>query len=117
MAGTSVEQAGVDPIDYAAIVASWSPEERKGREKKFLRKIDARLIPILVSSKSKRYNWREADQQKFIMYIMNYIDRNALPHARVQGLEDDLGLKGVQYNIVLSLTFIGYILMQGQLPF
>lgn len=47
------------------------------------------------------------------MYVMNYIDRNALPHARVQGLEDDLGLSGYQYNIVLSLTFVGYILMQG----
>lgn len=47
------------------------------------------------------------------MYIMNYIDRNALPHARVQGLEEDLGLEGVQYNVVLSVTFIGYILMQG----
>lgn len=46
------------------------------------------------------------------MYIMNYIDRNALPQARIQGLEKDLGLKGVEYNIVLSLTFVGYILMQ-----
>lgn len=45
---------------------------------------------------------------------MNYIDRNALPHARVQGIEEDLGLAGYEYNIVLSLTFIGYILMQGQ---
>lgn len=48
-----------------------------------------------------------------LMYVMNYIDRNALPHARVQGLEDDLGLSGFEYNIVLSLTFVGYILMQG----
>lgn len=46
------------------------------------------------------------------MYIMNYIDRNALPQARVQGLEDDVGLKGSEYNVVLSFTFIGYILMQ-----
>ncbi|KAH7002144.1 major facilitator superfamily domain-containing protein [Ilyonectria destructans] len=82
-------------VDYAAIVAAWSPEERIAREKKFLRKIDFRLLPILI-----------------VMYIMNYIDRNAVPHARVQGLEEDLGLKGVQYNIVLSVTFIGYILMQ-----
>lgn len=50
MTGTSIQQAGVEPVDYAAIVASWSPEERKEREKKFLRKIDARLIPILVST-------------------------------------------------------------------
>lgn len=47
------------------------------------------------------------------MYIMNYIDRNAVPHARVQGLEEDLNMHGVEYNIVLSLTFVGYILMQG----
>ncbi|RDW64414.1 uncharacterized protein DSM5745_09825 [Aspergillus mulundensis] len=35
-----------------------------------------------------------------------------LPQARVQGLEEDLNLSGYQYNIVLSVTFIGYILMQ-----
>lgn len=42
----------VDPdgtaMDYAAIVVAWSPEERAAREKKFLRKIDYRLLPILV---------------------------------------------------------------------
>ncbi|KAK9777961.1 putative Major facilitator superfamily (MFS) profile domain-containing protein [Seiridium cardinale] len=81
--------------NYAAIVASWSPEERAEREKKLMRKIDFRLLPILI-----------------VMYIMNYIDRNALPQAKVQGLVTDTGLAGVEYNIVLSLTFIGYILMQ-----
>lgn len=50
------------------------------------------------------------------MYIMNYIDRNALPQARIQGIEADVGLKGVEYNIVLSLTFIGYISMQSRHP-
>lgn len=48
---------------------------------------------------------------------MNYIDRNALPQAKVQGLVADIGLVGVEYNIVLSLTFIGYILMQGMNSF
>ncbi|KAF7560949.1 hypothetical protein G7046_g3207 [Stylonectria norvegica] len=91
------QPAGVEgvTIDYAAIVAAWSPEERAEREKKFLRKIDFRLLPILI-----------------VMYIMNYIDRNAVPQARVQGLEADIGLKGVEYNVVLSVTFVGYILMQ-----
>ncbi|KXH24975.1 major facilitator superfamily transporter [Colletotrichum salicis] len=46
------------------------------------------------------------------MYILNYIDRNAVPHARVQGLEKDLGMSGYKYNIVLSVTFIGCIAMQ-----
>lgn len=48
------------------------------------------------------------------MYILNYVDRNALPQAKVQGISEDIGLAGIEYNIVLSLTFIGYILMQGQ---
>lgn len=48
------------------------------------------------------------------MYILNYIDRNALPQAKVQGISEDIGLAGIEYNVVLSLTFIGYILMQGE---
>ncbi|KAJ0350492.1 hypothetical protein KNSL1_003894 [Colletotrichum chrysophilum] len=91
----NVVNTGSSPVDYAAIVASWSPEERSEREKKFVRKIDWRLLPILI-----------------IVYITNYIDRNAVPHARVQGLEKDLNMSGYQYNIVLSVTFVGYISMQ-----
>lgn len=49
---TKSQPAGTEgvTIDYAAIVASWSPEERAEREKKFLKKIDYRLLPILVST-------------------------------------------------------------------
>ncbi|EMR71852.1 putative mfs transporter protein [Eutypa lata UCREL1] len=95
MAKGTVSEVGADgtAIDYAAIVTAWSSEERAEREKKFLRKIDYRLLPILI-----------------VMYVLNYIDRNALPQARIQGIEKDIGLVGVEYNIVLSLTFIGYIL-------
>lgn len=50
---------------------------------------------------------------QIVMYVLNYIDRNALPQARIQGIEKDIGLVGVEYNIVLSLTFIGYILVRG----
>ncbi|RMY15276.1 hypothetical protein D0868_00990 [Hortaea werneckii] len=81
--------------EWSAKIAAWPPEERRQQGKKLVRKIDVRLLPIL-----------------FIMYILNYVDRNALPQARVQGLEDHIGLQGVQYNVVLSLTFIGYILWQ-----
>ena len=50
----------------------------------------------------------------FILLILNYLDRNALASARVQGLEKDLGLKGDQFNIAVSILFAGYIL--GQIP-
>jgi hypothetical protein len=52
---------------------------------------------------------------QILVYILNYVDRNALPQARIQGLEDDIGLVGVQYNVCLSILFVGYILMQGML--
>lgn len=44
--------------EWSAKIAAWSPEERRQQEKKLVRKIDARLLPIL-----------------FIMYILNYVDR------------------------------------------
>ena len=34
--------------------------------------------------------------------------------ARVQGLEEDLGMEGNQFNIAVSVLFVGYIL--GQIP-
>lgn len=41
--------ANAGNINYMEIVAAWSPEERAEREKKLLRRIDWRLLPILVS--------------------------------------------------------------------
>jgi MFS family permease len=40
--------------------------------------------------------------------------RLTISAARVQGLEKDLGMKGNQFNIAISVLFVGYIL--GQLP-
>lgn len=48
------------------------------------------------------------------MYWLNYLDRNAITLARLNGLEKDLGLKGVEYNTCVSILFVGYIL--GQIP-
>lgn len=44
--------------------------------------------------------------------ICSYLDRNALPNARVQGIEDDLNLKGNQFNIAISVLFAGYLALQ-----
>jgi hypothetical protein len=49
------------------------------------------------------------------MYFLNYLDRNALPQARLNSLEKDLNLKGVQYNTAISILFVGYLLMQSML--
>ncbi|KAM0718040.1 hypothetical protein Q7P37_006372 [Cladosporium fusiforme] len=71
-----------------------SPEELVA-EKKLRKKIDSLIMPIVVT-----------------VYLMNYIDRNNYAAARLQGLEDDLGLVGNQYQTGLSILFVGYVLMQ-----
>ncbi|KAJ7068619.1 MFS general substrate transporter [Mycena amicta] len=68
--------------------------ERRALEKKLLRKIDARmsiLIPI---------------------YILNYIDRNNAAAARNRGLTADLHLTGQEFPTLLSILYVGYIIMQ-----
>lgn len=114
---------------WKLLVDSWSPEERAAKEKRFVRRIDFRLLPILVCC-TRLQNVIKAKLTIIAHHVyyelhskipcfkgrpncLHLQDRNALPQARVQGLEEDTGLVGVEYNIVLSLTFIGYILMQG----
>ncbi|KAJ5819061.1 hypothetical protein N7474_004652 [Penicillium riverlandense] len=78
-----------------AYVASLSPEERERAEKALVRKIDFRLLPMII-----------------IMYILNYLDRNNIAAARLAGLPQDLNLQGNQYATCVSILFVGYLLMQ-----
>ncbi|GEQ67975.1 hypothetical protein JCM33374_g1641 [Metschnikowia sp. JCM 33374] len=73
----------------------YTDEEIDEMHIKITRKVDIRLIPMLV-----------------LLYIMNYLDRNNIASARLGGLESDLGLTGNQYQICISILFVGYILMQ-----
>lgn len=69
-------------------------EERKKLERKLLRKLDLRMSILIV------------------IYILNYIDRNNASAARLRGFEADLHLKGQQFATILSILYVGYILMQ-----
>ncbi|KAJ5251624.1 hypothetical protein N7489_002034 [Penicillium chrysogenum] len=76
--------------DYSGATAKIDPAEIK-----LVRKLDLRIMPIL-----------------WAMYFLNYIDRNAIANARLNNLEEDLGLVGTQYNTCISILFVGYLLMQ-----
>ena len=77
------------------LVKAMSPDERELAERLLVRKIDLRLLPMIV-----------------LIYIMNYIDRNNIASARLQGLEAELGLTDTQYLTSVSILFVGYLLMQ-----
>jgi sugar phosphate permease len=48
------------------------------------------------------------------MYWLNYLDRNAIALAKINGIQKDLNLSGTQYQTCVSILFVGYIL--GQIP-
>ncbi|KAF2772476.1 MFS general substrate transporter [Teratosphaeria nubilosa] len=78
-----------------AVHLSHLTEEEKILEKQLRRRIDTLIMPLVI-----------------LVYLMNYIDRNNYAAARLQGLEKDLGLTGDQYQLGLSILFVGYVLMQ-----
>ena len=68
------------------LIKDLSPEARAELERKLVRRIDLRLMPMIV-----------------LMYIMNYLDRNNIASARVAGLQKDLGLSDTQYQVFEQL--------------
>ena len=46
---------------------------------------------------------------------MAHIDRANIGNAKIEGMVEDLGMSGIQYNIALSLFFIPYILLEGMI--
>lgn len=66
-----------------------SEKERK----KILLKVDLHMIPALA-----------------LIYLFSYIDRANIGNAKIEGLEKDLGLSSSQYNVVLSMFFLTYVI-------
>ncbi|RDW85199.1 MFS transporter-6 [Coleophoma cylindrospora] len=62
-------------------------------EKRMLRKFDLHILPVLS-----------------IMYLFNSIDKSNLGNAKTGGLTTDLGFKGNQYNILLSIFYVPLVL-------
>ncbi|KAF4953341.1 hypothetical protein FGADI_6107 [Fusarium gaditjirri] len=70
-------------------------ENRDIKEKALVRRIDKRMMPLMM-----------------LLYILNYLDRNNIATARLGNFEKDIGLVAEQYNTVISIFFVGYILTQ-----
>jgi MFS family permease len=62
-------------------------------ERKLVWKFDLRILPVLA-----------------IMYLFNSLDKSNLGNAKTAGLEKTLHLKDGQYNLILSIFFIPYVL-------
>ncbi|CRG92567.1 putative transporter C460,05 [Talaromyces islandicus] len=101
-AAVKAVKAGDKDVDIAAqIIAqygdemgqqTWSPEE----EKKLIRKVDWRLIPIL-----------------FVCATLSGLDKTAISAAAIYDIKKDLNLTGQQYSWVGSAPFFGGLVFMG----
>ncbi|KAJ8130992.1 hypothetical protein O1611_g2635 [Lasiodiplodia mahajangana] len=64
-------------------------------ERKLRHKLDYMIVPTVS-----------------ILYLFCFIDRANIGNARLAGFETDLGLKGYDYNTVLSIFYISYIVFE-----
>ncbi|KAI0409478.1 major facilitator superfamily domain-containing protein [Xylaria palmicola] len=60
-------------------------------EKKILRKMDLRLIPMLA-----------------LLYLLSFLDRGNIGNAKIEGLQEDLKMSNDQYNLSLTVFYFGY---------
>ncbi|KAM0751874.1 MFS general substrate transporter [Meredithblackwellia eburnea MCA 4105] len=92
-----IAKPAVDP-DHIEKMGAFTTEggqiDRARMERKLVWKLDLRFSILIV------------------VYILNYIDRNNASAARLKGFEADLKLKGNEYPTLLSILYVGYILMQ-----
>ncbi|KAI6085883.1 major facilitator superfamily domain-containing protein [Hypoxylon rubiginosum] len=80
-----------DPIQKA--LAEYQPGSPE--EKKLLRKIDLFLVPCL-----------------WFMCVLAYVDRNNIGNAKAAGMSADLGLTDSNYSMLISIFFIGYLILE-----
>jgi len=62
------------------------------RTKSLLRKLDRNIVPFLA-----------------LLYLLSFLDRTNIGNARLAGLEKDLGMSGLDYNVALAVFFPFYV--------
>ncbi|KAI0845984.1 MFS general substrate transporter [Daldinia vernicosa] len=77
------------------ILTRLTPEQRLELETRLRRKIDWRLLPMII-----------------LMYILNYIDRNNIAAAKLAGLPEDLNLNPNASEFQVRRLVFSYLLMQ-----
>jgi hypothetical protein len=88
---TDSSSGKVDTLEEARAPGANIMVVDKATERAVLRKLDYRIIPTLV--------W---------VYLMNMMDRVNIGNARLFSMEEDLNLRGDQFQLAVSLLFVTY---------
>ncbi|KAL4879265.1 major facilitator superfamily domain-containing protein [Aspergillus karnatakaensis] len=92
-----VELAEADEITKANVDKFGSYAKIDSVEIKLVRKLDMWIMPTL-----------------WVMYFLNFLDRNAMINGKLDTLVQDLTLVDSQYNTCVSILLVGYL--GGQIP-
>ncbi|KAK3616692.1 hypothetical protein LTR56_025795 [Elasticomyces elasticus] len=93
------KEAGVAVAAYrpglSADDAEWLDSIPLQEQRRIFHKVDRRLVPMLA-----------------LLYLIAHLDRANIGNAKIEGLEASLGMTGTDYNIVVAIFFIPYILCE-----
>ncbi|KAI7412098.1 MFS general substrate transporter [Hortaea werneckii] len=81
---------GLDPED-AEFYNNFSHADRQRTK----HKVDVRLVPMLAA-----------------LYLVAHLDRSNIGNTKIEGIDDDLGISEWQWNLLLSLFFVPYVLFE-----
>jgi sugar phosphate permease len=70
----------------------YEPTFDRARTRNLLRKMDVNIVPFLA-----------------LLYLLSFLDRSNIGNARLVGLEKNLGMKGLDYNVALAVFFPFYV--------
>ncbi|KAL0579293.1 hypothetical protein V5O48_002691 [Marasmius crinis-equi] len=75
----------------------WDRDDKSEEERKFVRRLDLGLMTIAC-----------------LGYFIKYLDQSNINNAYVSGMKEDLNIQGDEYNLLLTMFNIGYVV--GQYP-
>ncbi|KAG2003105.1 high-affinity nicotinic acid transporter [Coprinopsis cinerea AmutBmut pab1-1] len=79
-------------IQSAESLEAAGPTFDDKRTRRLLRKLDINIVPFLS-----------------LLYLLSFLDRTNIGNARLDTLEKDLGMQGLDYNIALAVFFPFYV--------
>ncbi|KAL0262244.1 hypothetical protein SLS55_003683 [Diplodia seriata] len=81
-------------VNLEKVNSTWTDQTTidPGLEKRVVKKFDTHIVPWL-----------------FALWLLAFIDRSNIGNARIDGLEDDLGLDADKFNIALAIFYVPYI--------
>ncbi len=92
-------------VSSSSVAAELGPDRQAPlptfeHEQALVLKFDVRILPILA-----------------LMYLANALDKGNLGNAKTNGMEGDLHFKDGQYNTILSVFFVPYVVFAAPVAF